>query len=252
MQRLVLRDRHDGHCAALGRVERDDVVALLHRGHAGAHVHHDARALVAEDGGKEALGVGARQGELVGVADAGRLDLDQDLACARAFEIDLGDLERLAGRKRDGCTTLHGAPSPDLPPGRSRSREGAGWGDVLGEVSLARCRRAAIEERRSGRSGLARPLVRPAAAPALDPVRRMRGRPLRQLLLGRHHAAHHADVGEEAPAPFPRRGPVARQATKTSSITGDPPQPSRPVRRDVAGSFGAKRKRGVSVAWPRT
>ena len=45
--------------AAFGRVERDDVIALLERGHARAHVHHDARAFVAQDGGKQPLGVGA-------------------------------------------------------------------------------------------------------------------------------------------------------------------------------------------------
>ena len=60
---------------ALGRVERDHVVALLERGHARADVDHDARALVAEDRREQALGVGARAGELVGVADAGGLDL---------------------------------------------------------------------------------------------------------------------------------------------------------------------------------
>jgi hypothetical protein len=62
------------------RVERDDVIAGLQRGHALAHLEHDARALMAEDRGEQALGVGARQGEFVGVADAGGLDLDQNLA----------------------------------------------------------------------------------------------------------------------------------------------------------------------------
>ena len=70
----------------------------------------DARALVAEDRGKQALGVGARERELVGVADARRLDLDQHLAVAGAFEIDLGDLERLAGGDGDGGAGLHGRP----------------------------------------------------------------------------------------------------------------------------------------------
>ena len=60
VQRLVLRLRHDLHVAALRRVERDDVIAGLHRGHAGADLAHDARALVAEDDGEEPLGVGAR------------------------------------------------------------------------------------------------------------------------------------------------------------------------------------------------
>jgi hypothetical protein len=58
------------------------MVARLQRRHALAHLQHDARALMAEDRGEQPLGVGARQGEVVGVADAGGLDLDQDLARA--------------------------------------------------------------------------------------------------------------------------------------------------------------------------
>ncbi len=90
---------------AFGRIERDHVIALAHAGHAGADIDHDARALMAENGGKEPLRVGAREGELVGMADAGRLDLDQNLALARAVEIDLHDFERLSGgdeRRRRG------------------------------------------------------------------------------------------------------------------------------------------------------
>ena len=65
---------------AFRRVERDDVVALLHRGHARPDLDHDAGALVAEDRPGRALRIGAGQRELVGVADPGRLDLDQHLA----------------------------------------------------------------------------------------------------------------------------------------------------------------------------
>ena len=52
----------------------------LHRGDARADLDDDARALVPEDDREQALGVCARAGELVGVADARRLDLDQHLA----------------------------------------------------------------------------------------------------------------------------------------------------------------------------
>jgi hypothetical protein len=45
---------------AFGRVERNDVIALLDAGYAGADVDHDARAFVSENGGKETLGIGAR------------------------------------------------------------------------------------------------------------------------------------------------------------------------------------------------
>ena len=54
----------------------------------GADVDHDARALVAEDRGEQAFRIGARERELIGVADAGGLDLDQHLAGPRAFEVD--------------------------------------------------------------------------------------------------------------------------------------------------------------------
>src|SRR5208337_2566092 len=87
--------------AAFGRVERNDVVALQRAGHARPDVDDHPRALVPEDGGKEPFRVGAGQGELVGVADAGRLDLDEDLAFAGPIEIDLRDLERLSGGDAD-------------------------------------------------------------------------------------------------------------------------------------------------------
>ena len=88
------------------------MIALHDRRHAGPDVDHDSRALVAEDRGKEPLRIGAGQGEFVGVADAGRLDLDQDLAGARPIEIDLGHFERLSGGDGDGGAGLHGGGLP--------------------------------------------------------------------------------------------------------------------------------------------
>src|SRR6185437_15530824 len=88
---------------ALRRVERNDVITLLQRGHARSDVDHDTRALVAEDHREEPLRVGTRAGELIGVADPTRLDLDQDLPGLRALQVDRHDLERLAGRVRNGC-----------------------------------------------------------------------------------------------------------------------------------------------------
>ena len=76
-----------------------------------ADVDDDARALMAEDGRKQPLGIGARKREIVGVADAGGLDLDQNLACLRAFELDGHDLERLARLDGDCGANVHG----DLP-----------------------------------------------------------------------------------------------------------------------------------------
>ena len=58
-------------------------------GHARPDVDDDAGALMAEDGGEQPFGIGAGERELVGVADAGRLDLDQYLAGFRPVELDL-------------------------------------------------------------------------------------------------------------------------------------------------------------------
>jgi hypothetical protein len=57
--------------------------------------------------GNKPFRIGAGQRELVGVADAGRLDLDQHLAGFRAFQIDVQDLQRLALLDGDGSTGFH-------------------------------------------------------------------------------------------------------------------------------------------------
>ena len=107
--------------AAFGRIERDDVVALLDRGDARADVDDDAGALMAEDRRKQAFRIGARQRELVGVADAGRLDLDQHLAVARTVEVDLHDLQRLSGGDGDCGAGFHQTSSSKTDRYRSRS-----------------------------------------------------------------------------------------------------------------------------------
>ena len=86
------------------------MIALFHGRHAGSDIDDDAGALMAEDRRKQTLGVGARKGELVGVADAGRLDLDQHFAGARAFELDRGHFKRFAGAEGYGGANIHGAP----------------------------------------------------------------------------------------------------------------------------------------------
>src|SRR5207249_10462719 len=82
--------------AAFGRVERNDMVALPERGDAGADIDHDAGALMAQDGREDAFRVGARERVVVGVADAGGLDLDQHLAELRALEVNGFYGQRLA------------------------------------------------------------------------------------------------------------------------------------------------------------
>ena len=77
---------------------------------AGPDLDHDSRALMAENGREEAFGIGARTGELVGVADAGRLDLDHDLALARALEAYGLDLQRCSGLVGHGGAYVHAIP----------------------------------------------------------------------------------------------------------------------------------------------
>ena len=91
-------------------VQRDDEIAGLDRGDAGADIAHDTRALMAQDRGKQALRIGARQGEGIGMADACRLDLDQHLTGLGPFQIDRLDDERLAGFKRNCGSCLHVHP----------------------------------------------------------------------------------------------------------------------------------------------
>ena len=76
----------------------------------GADIDHDAGALVAEDRREQPLRVVARQRELVGVADAGRLDLDQHLAGLRAFELDRASPRAACRAERHGGANVHGAP----------------------------------------------------------------------------------------------------------------------------------------------
>ena len=106
--RLVLRDRQNLHCRHSGVYSGMTWSPVLSVVTPGPDVDHDARALVAEDGREDAFRVGARQRVVVGVADAGGLDLDQHLAGARAFEVDGFDRQGRAGFPGDGGTGLHG------------------------------------------------------------------------------------------------------------------------------------------------
>ena len=93
---------------ALRRVERNDVVALLHARHAWPDIDDDAGTLVAQNGGEQPFGIGARERELVGVADTGGLHLDQNLPGLGSVEVDLHDRERLGLLQCDRGSGLHG------------------------------------------------------------------------------------------------------------------------------------------------
>ena len=112
---------------ALGRVERNDVVALLHRGDAGPDVDHDACAPVPEDRREEPFRIGARTRELVGMAHATRPDLDQHLESARPVELHGFDRQRLAGFVADCCAHVH-----RWSPRGTRSRR-------LSGITVTRC-----------------------------------------------------------------------------------------------------------------
>src|SRR4051812_28173820 len=87
------------------------MVATLQAGDARADLHDDAGALVAEDRGKEPFGIGSRARELVGVADARRLDLDQYFARFRPIEPNRFDRERRPCLVRHGRAYLHDSSS---------------------------------------------------------------------------------------------------------------------------------------------
>ena len=93
--------------AAFRRVKRNDVVALLQRRDARTNVHYDAGAFVAENGREDAFGIGTGKREFIRMADAGCLDLDQDLAFARTFEINFHDLQRFSSGNGNSGAGFH-------------------------------------------------------------------------------------------------------------------------------------------------
>src|SRR5690606_23625046 len=89
---------------------------------------HHAGTFVPEDGREDPVGISARQRELIGVTDAGRLDLDHDLTGPRAFEIHINDFQRFSGLKSNGGASAH-----DFSPQSSgRPRECRDTGTSLG------------------------------------------------------------------------------------------------------------------------
>jgi hypothetical protein len=93
--------------AAFRRVQRDDMVVAAQGGHARADVAHHARALVSQDRREDAFRIGARQGVVIGVANAGGLHLDQYLAGLRPLQFDLFDRQRLACLPCNRCLGFH-------------------------------------------------------------------------------------------------------------------------------------------------
>ena len=97
------------------------MVADRDAGHPGPDLADDPRAFVAEHAREQSLRVEPVERIGVGVADAGRHDLDQHLAGARAVEVELDDRERLLGGEGDAGAGLHKSV-PDTAPSRDDAR----------------------------------------------------------------------------------------------------------------------------------
>ena len=95
--------------AALGREERDDVIARDERLDAGADALDDAGALVAQHRRRVAGRVCPGRGVEVGVADAARDEADEHLAGPGLGQVDLLHLERRAERLQHSGADLHPA-----------------------------------------------------------------------------------------------------------------------------------------------
>ena len=78
------------------------MIALGQRFHALADLDHDARTFVAHDGGEQAFGIGAGNGEFIGVANAGGLDFNQNLALLGAGQINFNNFKGFACFKGNG------------------------------------------------------------------------------------------------------------------------------------------------------
>ena len=102
-----MRDQAKLALAAFRRVQRNDVVTLLQRRHARPYVHHNTGAFMAQDGGEDAFGIGTAECVVVGMANAGGLDLHQHFAKLGALQIDRFDGEGAACFPGDGCFCFH-------------------------------------------------------------------------------------------------------------------------------------------------
>jgi hypothetical protein len=84
------------------------VVARSHAGDLIAYGRDDARTLVPEHDRRDRLRPD-RLHRQVAVADAGGAQLHEHLVAARLVELDIGDLERRLGARRDGGPDPHRA-----------------------------------------------------------------------------------------------------------------------------------------------
>ena len=94
---------------------------------------------MAEDGGEQPFRVGARAGEFIGMAQAGRFDLDQHLAGLRAGELDGFDHQGFAGLVGHSGAYIHSLLSGSglAQPHTERPREALMVARVGAQVEAA-------------------------------------------------------------------------------------------------------------------
>jgi hypothetical protein len=104
---IGLAGKARGALPAFGRIERNDVIALLHARDSRSDIDDDTGTLVTQNGGEQAFGVGPGERELVGVANACRLDLDQNLPGLGTIKLDICDLERFGFLQCNSSAGFH-------------------------------------------------------------------------------------------------------------------------------------------------
>ena len=95
--------------AARGNERRDDMVARREIAYARPDLGNDARALVAADQRKRS-GTVAGAEMMVGVAETGRLERNQDFTLGGWIEFDFLDAPGLVDTPQHGSMHLHGDP----------------------------------------------------------------------------------------------------------------------------------------------
>ena len=94
-------------CPALGRIERNNVVAGNKGGDTLANLHHDPGTLMSQDGRKNTLRVRAGQGVGVGVTNPAGRNLDQDLTWFWSIKIDFFNFQGAFGFPCNGGYRFH-------------------------------------------------------------------------------------------------------------------------------------------------
>ena len=94
--------------ATFRSVERDNVITGFNRSHPSTDFTHYSRTLMAQHARENPLAVKTIQGVCIGMANAGRHNLDQHFPGFRPLQIQLDNLERFLCFKRNGSAGLHG------------------------------------------------------------------------------------------------------------------------------------------------